>query len=146
MEEALQQATQRTELEALLQSLAEAAESPEEFTSVAESVAFSERSHSYRQSLAYCAFRTAPSERKVELAHQVMANGGGRWHRREAIRYLIVTDPQGTVDRMTGGLGQFLPLHMLMPQSSGVQLLFSEGRRMGYRLQQTDKGYVLTEV
>jgi hypothetical protein len=145
VERALRQATDRSELEALLLSLAEAAESQEEFTRVAESVGFGERSYSYRQSLEYCGFRTAPDEHKVDFALQVMASGG-RWQRREAIRYLIVTDPQGTVDRMTGGQGQFLPLHKLLPLSTDVQLLFSEGRRMGYRLQQTDRGYVLTEV
>ena len=145
VEQALQQATDRSDLEALLQSLAEAAGSPEEFARVAESVGFTDRSYSYRQSLAYCAFRNAANEHKVDLAHQVMASGG-RWQRREAIRYLIATDPQGTVDRITGGHGQSLPLHMLLPLSTGVQLLFSEGRRMGYRLQQTDEGYVLTEV
>ena len=73
-----------------------------------------------------------------------MLGDSGKWQRRKAIRYLIETDPQGTVDRLTGGMGQFMPLNKLLPLSSALQLLFSEGRRMGYNLEQTDEGYVLT--
>ncbi len=142
---ALQQTTDRSELEALLHSLAEAATSPEEFARIANSVGFTERSSSYRQSLAYCAFRTAPGKKKTELAYQVLGDGR-TWHRREAIRYLLATDPRGTVDKMTGGIGQWLPLHMLLPQSANLRLLFSESRRMGYEMRLTDKGYVLIRV
>ena len=78
----------------------------------------------------------------MELAFEVLADNG-QWHRREAIRYLIATDPQGTVDRLTGDLGRVLPLNKLLPLSSAIQLLLSESRRMGYRLEQTDQGYVL---
>jgi len=145
IEAALQQTTERSELETLLTDLAEAAASSEEFTRAASAAGFTERSFSYRQQLAYCAFRTAADDRKVELAHEVLGDSG-QWHRREAIRYLIATDPQGTVDRLTGGIGQFLPLNNLLPLSSAIQLLFSESRRMGYRLEQTDKGYVLTKI
>lgn len=145
IEAALQQTTERSELETLLTSLAEAAASSEEFTRAASAAGFTERSFSYRQQLAYCAFRTAADDRKVELAYEVLGDSG-QWHRREAIHYLIATDPQGTVDRLTGGIGQFLPLNKLLPLSSAIQLLFSESRRMGYRLEQTDKGYVLTKI
>ena len=145
IEAALQQATERSELETLLTSLGEAAASPEEFTRVANAAGFTERSFSYRQQLAYCAFRTAADDRKAELAYEVLGDSG-RWQRREAIRYLIATDPQGTVNRLTGGIGQFLPLNKLLPLSSAIQLLFSESRRMGYRLEQTDDGYVLTRI
>ncbi len=142
---ALAQSTDRAELEALLQSLAEAAPDVAEFESVATGVGFGEPSFSYRQSLAYCAFRTAADGQKVELAYRVLAEGGSSY-RREAMRYLIGVDHQGTVDRLTGGIGQFMPLHMLLPQSGTVQLLFSESRRMGYTLELTDEGYVLTPV
>jgi hypothetical protein len=47
---------------------------------------------------------------------------------------------------LTGAIGQFLPLNKLLPLSSAIQLLFSESRRMGYRLEQTDEGYVLTRI
>lgn len=73
-----------------------------------------------------------------------MLGDGGQWQRREAIRYLIENDPQGTVQRLTGGVAQYLPLHQLLPLSSAVQLLFSEGRRLGYRLEYSDSGYVLS--
>jgi hypothetical protein len=142
IEAALQHTTERSERETLLTSLAEAAASPAEFTRVATAAGFTERSFSYRQQLAYCAFRTAADDRKVALAFEVLADNG-QWHRREAIRYLIATDPQGTVDRLTGDLGQVLPLNKLLPLSSALQLLLSESRRMGYRLEQTDQGYVL---
>jgi len=142
IEAAFQQTTERSELETLLTSLAEAAASPAEFTRVATAAGFTERSFSYRQQLAYCAFRTAADDRKVELAFAVLGDNG-QWHRREAIRYLIATDPQGTVDRLTGDLGQVLPLNKLLPLSSALQLLLSESRRMGYRLEQTDQGYML---
>jgi hypothetical protein len=145
IEAVLQQTTERSELETLLMDLAEAAASLEEFTRVASAAGFTERSFSYRQQLAYCAFRTAADDRKVELAYEVLGDSG-QWQRREAIRYLIATDPQGTVDRLTGGIGQFLPLNKLLPLSSAIQLLFSESRRMGYRLEQTDQGYVLTRI
>jgi hypothetical protein len=145
IEAGLQQATERSELETFLTSLGEAAASPEEFTRVASAAGFTERSFSYRQQLAYCAFRTAADDRKAELAYEVLGDSG-RWQRREAIRYLIATDPQGTVNRLTGGIGQFLPLNKLLPLSSAIQLLFSESRRMGYRLEQTDQGYVLTRI
>ena len=145
IEAALQQTTERSERETLLTSLAEAAASPEEFTRVASAAGFTERSFSYRQQLAYCTFRTGADDRKVELAYAVLGDGG-RWQRRETIRYLIATDPQGSVDRLTGGIGQFLPLNKLLPLSRAVQLLLSESRRMGYRLEQTDKGYVLTRI
>jgi hypothetical protein len=62
------------------------------------------------------------------------------------VRYLIAADPQATLDRLTGGVGQYLPLHQLLPLSSGLQLFFSESRRMGYRLEQTDAGYMLAEI
>jgi hypothetical protein len=145
IEAALQQTTERSELETLLMSLAEAAASPEEFTRTANAAGFTDSSFSYRQQLAYCAFRTAPDDRKSVLAYEVLGDNG-HWQRREAIRYLIATDPQGTVDRLTGGIGQFLPLNKLLRLSSAVQLLLSESRRMGYRLEQTDKGYVLTRI
>jgi hypothetical protein len=143
--EALQQAPERTELEFLLQSFAEVAETQEVFIELAESLGFSERSYKYKQDLAYCAFRTAPEAQKVELALEILGSGG-QWHRREAVRYLIATDPQATLDRLTGGVGQYLPLHQLLPLSSGLQLFFSESRRMGYRLEQTDAGYMLAEI
>jgi hypothetical protein len=60
--------------------------------------------------------------------------------------WMAATDPQGTVNRLTGDIGQFLPLNKLLPLSSAIQLLFSESRRMGYRLEQTDEGYVLTRI
>ena len=145
IEAALQQTTERSELEFLLTSLGEAAASPAEFTRVASAAGFTESSFSYRQQLAYCTFRTAPDDRKADLAYEVLADNG-TWQRREAIRYLIETDPQGAVDRMTGGVGQFLPLHKLLPLSTSIQLLFSESRRMGYQLEQTDEGYVLTWI
>ena len=145
IETALQQTTDSSELETLLTSLAEAAASQEEFTRVASAAGFTERSFSYRQQLAYCAFRTAADGRKVELAYEVLGDSG-QWQRREAIRYLIATDPQGTVDRLTGGIGQFLSLNKLLPLSNAIQLLFSESRRMGYRMEQTDEGYVLTRI
>jgi hypothetical protein len=145
IEAALQQATERSELETLLTSLGEAAASLEEFTRIATAAGFTESSFTYRQELAYCAFRTAADERKVELAFEVLGDGG-TWQRREAIRYLIETDPRGTVERLTGGLGQFLPLNKLLPLSSAIQLLFSESRRMGYQLEQGDAGYVLTKL
>jgi hypothetical protein len=142
IEAALQQTTEPSELETLLTSFAEAAASPEAFTRAASAAGFTESSFSYRQQLAYCAFRTAAGDRKVELAYEVLGDNG-HWQRREAIRYLVATDPQGTVDRLTGGIGQYLPLDKLLPLSSAVQLLLSESRRMGYRLEQTDQGYVL---
>lgn len=140
---ALQRTQERAELDMLLTTLAEAATDPAEFTRVANAAGFSERSLNYRKNLAYCTFRTAPREAKVAMAREVMADGN-QWQRREAIRYLIATDPQGTIDLMTDGIGQFLPLHKLMPLSSGSQLLFSESRRMGYELRQTEAGYVLS--
>ncbi len=145
IEDALQRTTDRSELETLLTGLAEAAASPEEFTRIATAAGFTEGSFSYRQQLAYCAFRTAADDRKVDLAFEVLGDNG-QWQRREAVRYLIATDPQGTVDRLTGGIGQFLPLDKLLPLSSAVQLLLSESRRMGYRLVQTDAGYVLKRL
>jgi hypothetical protein len=143
IEAALQQATERSEFEFLLTSLGEAATSAEEFTRVASSAGFTDGSFSYRQELTYCAFLTAAGDRKVELAFEVLGDGG-MWQRREAIRYLVETDPQGTVDRLTGGMGQFLPINKLLRLSSALQLLYSESRRMGYQLEQTDEGYVLT--
>lgn len=143
IEAALQQATERSEFEFLLTSLGEAATSAEEFTRVASSAGFTDGSFSYRQELTYCAFLTAAGDRKVELAFEVLGDGG-MWQRREAIRYLLETDPQGTVDRLTGGMGQFLPINKLLRLSSALQLLYSESRRMGYQLEQTDEGYVLT--
>ena len=71
IEAALQQATERSDLETLLTSLGEAAASPEEFTRVASAAGFTERSFSYRQQLAYCAFRTAADDRKAKLAYEV---------------------------------------------------------------------------
>ena len=139
------QATERSELETLLTALSEVAASAEEFERVAKSAGFTQRSFSYRRELAYCAFRTAADDLKVELAYEVLGDGG-RWQRREAIRYLIETDPQGTVDRMTGGIGQLLPLNKLLRLSPVTQLLFSESRRMGFQLEQTDEGYVLTGI
>ena len=68
---------------------------------------------------------------------------GNQWQRREAIRYLIAADPNGTIQAMTGGMGRYLPLHQLLRLSPAMQLLFSEARRMGYVLLQTDGGYVL---
>lgn len=62
------------------------------------------------------------------------------------MRYLLALDPRDTVNKMTGGIGQWPPLHMLLPQSAGLQLLFSESRRMGYTLPQTDRGYALTRI
>ena len=129
----------------MLTSLGEAAASPEEFRRVASSAGFTESSFSYRQELAYCAFRTSTDDHKVELAYVVLGDNGA-WQMREAIRYLVEADPQGAVDRMTRGVGQFLPLNKLLPLSSQIQLLYSEGRRMGYQLEQTDEGYVLTRI
>ena len=147
IEEELKQATvqssiERSELDTLVQSLAEVSPSREEFVRVARSVGFTEQSFRYRQDVAYCAFRTAADAEKVELALAVLGNGS-QWQRREAIRYLIATDPQSTVDKMTGGMGQYLPLHQLLRMSAGIQLLFSESRRMGYEFKQTGAGYVL---
>jgi hypothetical protein len=129
----------------LLQSLATLAADRAEFENLATSLGYSDGPNDYRKNLAYCAFRTASNtapDEKVELAFKVLANGQ-IWHRREALQYLIATDPKGTVQRLTGGIGQFMPLHKLMPQSANVQLLFSEGRRQGYRLELRDNGYVL---
>ena len=110
---------------------------------IASAAGFTEQSFRYREDLAYCAFRTATDASKVDLAFQVLGSASSQWQRREAIRYLITTDPQGTVTRLTGGIGRFLPLHQLLPMSDDVQLLFSEARRLGYALEQTDEGYVL---
>ena len=81
----------------------------------------------------------------MELAYVVLGDNGA-WQMREAIRYLVEADLQGAVDRMTGGVGQFLPLNKLLTLSSQIQLLYNEGRRMGYQLEQTDEGYVLTRI
>lgn len=147
IETALLQATalsaDRTDLETLLMSLAEVAPDTESFTRIAIAAGFTEQSFRYREDLAYCAFRTATDASKVDLAFQVLGSASSQWQRREAIRYLITTDPQGTVTRLTGGIGRFLPLHQLLPMSNDVQLLFSEARRLGYALEQTDEGYVL---
>ena len=137
---------ERTDLETLLMGLAEVAPDTESFTRIASAAGFTEQSFRYREDLAYCAFRTATDAGKVELALQVLGSGSSQWQRREAIRYLITTDPQATVARLTGGVGQFLPLHQLLPMSSDVQLLFSEARRLGYSLEQTDEGYVLVSA
>jgi len=141
---ALQQTPDRSELETLLVSLAEVVSSPEEFARVASLTGATSASSSYREALAYCDFRTASGDDKVALAFKLLENGG-MWQRRAAIRYLISADPQGTLDRMTGGYGQMLPLNKLMTSSSGMQLLFSESRRMGYILEQTAAGYALTK-
>ncbi len=150
IEAALVQATarsaERTVLETLLIDLAEVAPNTESFTRIASAAGFTERSFRYREDLAYCAFRTATDASKVDLAFRVLGGASSQWQRRETIRYLITADPQGTVARLTGGMGQFLPLHQLLPMSSDVQLLFSEARRLGYALEQTDKGYVLVSA
>ena len=147
IEAALEQATarsaDRTELETLLMALAEVAPDTESFTRIASAAGFTEQSFRYREDLAYCAFRTASNASKADLAFEALGGASSQWQRREVIRYLIATDPQGTVARLTGGMGQFLPLHQLLPMSSDVQLLFSEARRLGYALEQTDAGYVL---
>lgn len=150
IEAALLQATarsaERTDLESLLMSLAEIAPDTESFTRIASAAGFTEQSFRYREDLAYCAFRTASDTGRVELAFQALGGASNQWQRREVIRYLISTDPQGTVARLTGGVGQFLPLHQLLPLSSDVQLLFSEARRLGYFLEQTVEGYVLVRA
>lgn len=145
IEAAMQVTTDRTELETLLASLAEAALSIEDFERIARQAGITKASNNYRQAHDYCKFRTAQGQQKVELASKVFADSNV-WQRREAIGFLIKTDPKATVAKMTGGMGQVLPLHKLLSASSGMQLLFSESRRMGFRLEQIPEGYRLVKI
>jgi hypothetical protein len=141
----LEQATDRGVKQALLRGLAAAAADGAEFQTLAEASGFTEASRVYQQNLAYCRFRTALSGDKADLAYRVLESGQ-TWDRREAIRYLIDADPQGTVDRLAGGIGRFMPLHELLALSAPVQLLFGESRRLGYRLTHTGQGYALKKI
>ncbi len=145
IEAAMQTTTDRSELETLLFSLSEAVSRIEDFERIADQVGIAKRPYQYRHSHDYCKFRTAQGQEKVEAAFQVFSDNNV-WQRREAIRFLVKTDPQGTMEKMTGGMGQILPLHKLLSVSSGMQLLFSESRRMGLRLEQTLQGYVLVKA
>jgi hypothetical protein len=145
IEAALIQATHPLERETLLESLGEAAASTGQFTRIARAAGFSERDGSYRQDLAYCAFRTSSAAHKVELAYALLADGRPA-QRRVAMRYLIDNDRAALASRVTGGAGSVMPLHMLMPRSGTVRMLFSEGRRMGYALEHTGTAYVLRKI
>ncbi len=142
IETALLQTSQRSELETLLISLSEATSDINEFSRIATAAGFTETSLSYRQALAYCEFLNAKRDRKKTWAYKVLEDND-IWQRRAAISYLLETDPQGTVEKLTGSVGQLLPLNQLLSLSTTVQLLFSESRRMGLRLEQTAEGYQL---
>ena len=80
---------------------------------------------------------------KAEFAYEVLGDGG-MWQRREAIRYLIENRPtrhSRSVDR--GALVSFFRSTSCCRFPPQHSFLFSESRRMGYRLEQTDKGYRL---
>jgi hypothetical protein len=144
IEAAMQTTTDRSELETLLVSLGEAVSTIEEFERIANQVGIDRRPYKYRQMHDYCKFRIASGQEKVDFAFKVFADNSV-WQRREAVRFLVKTDPQGTMANMTTGMGQILPLHKLLSLSSGMQLLFTESRRMGLQLEQTLEGYVLVK-
>ena len=145
VEAALVRTTDPAERDALLEALGEGAVSVREFERVAAVAGIADNLASYQQALAYCAFRTTGTDAKIEQAYKLLTAGAPN-HRREAIRYLVANDRERLVRNVTGGAGSVMPLHMLLPQSNAVQMLFSEGRRMGYALEHTGRAYVLRKM
>ena len=129
----------------LLRVLAETAPSAAVLTEAAIAYGWHARSPDLQQMAAYCAFRTSDPADRVRLAYPLLAQPDPSY-RRTAMRYLIEHDREQLTARVTGGAGSVLPLHLLLPRSPPVLLLFSQGRRLGYALEHTGWEYVLRPI
>ena len=129
----------------LLRVLGEAAPSVAALRETAMMFGWHARSPDLQQMIAYCAFRTSEPTDRVRFAYPLLAQPDPEF-RRMAMRYLIEHDAEQLTARVTGGAGSVLPLHLMLPRSPAVLLLFSQSRRLGFALQHTGWEYVLRPI
>ena len=128
----------------LLRSLAELVP-PDEFQRAISESDISPTSKNYHEALWLSEFRNGGSHEKAEAAHKLLQSDH-LWDRREAVRYLI---GRNRVDILENFLlvdpRVELPYMIEVQESHVGQLIALEAKKMGYLIEETDEGILLSK-